>query len=276
MPSAQDTRLLPKDKWWMYCSSGVYKLSSNVWALNDTLDHLWLLNSASLFPCLSSFKLFNATSGAFCTGWAPPFEPQETVCSIKPAAKQMFVSWFNQSLTDVSSCYLFCLNLKWSALICHLSSRKKSSGWCTCGLSAETRKSSTRTLPGDYWISPPRARSRSSKTLWCALNTHSQGGGDTHRWTCGGRTLLRKHCGVVLLKARAASPSIGFAPSVIPDRSSGSHLGAVDHQQHSSKVLLAACGLSFAVWCSSAIVGFKWCHFINMGNNHVGISPIDL
>lgn len=26
-PSAQDTRLLPKDKWWMSCSSAVYKLS---------------------------------------------------------------------------------------------------------------------------------------------------------------------------------------------------------------------------------------------------------
>lgn len=107
---------------------------------------------------------------------APTFEPQETLC-IRPSQQhnRCLCRGSISLLPTYHECHLFCLNLKWSALIFHFSSRKKSSGWCTCGLCAETRKSSTRTPPGDCWISPPRARSRSSKTLWCALNTHSQG-----------------------------------------------------------------------------------------------------
>lgn len=59
-----------------------------------------------------------------------------------------------------------------------LVSRRKSSGWCTFGLCVETRKSSTPTLPGGCWTSPPRAQSRSSEELEgtraCA-RTHTHG-----------------------------------------------------------------------------------------------------
>lgn len=43
--------------------------------------------------------------------------------------------------------------------------RRKSSGWCTFGLCAETRRSLTHMLPGGCWTSQPRARSRSSEEL---------------------------------------------------------------------------------------------------------------
>lgn len=52
--------------------------------------------------------------------------------------------------------------------------RKKCSGWCTCGLCVETRRSSTPTLLGDCSTSLPPARNRSSETGF-AQNTLSPG-----------------------------------------------------------------------------------------------------
>lgn len=122
--------------------------------------------------------------------------------------------------------------LKISVPICFSPSRKKYSGWCTCGPCVETRRSSTHMLPGDYLTSPPLAPNRSSKTLWDAQNTLTQGenilylnrpwswlgrkgGRGRHtemrdRQVGHGLTSQQKDCEVVLLNARCFTFSFSF------------------------------------------------------------------
>lgn len=65
--------------------------------------------------------------------------------------------------------------LRISSTICFISSRRKWSGWRTCGLCVGIRRSSIQMLPGDFSTSLPLAPNRSSKTLWYSLNAVSRG-----------------------------------------------------------------------------------------------------